>query len=70
MQTSTGYRMSSAEMALATDRSRVTAPEAVHGESPLGRIDAGNLELSRPSADAPYDLVFNGGVKLIYQPEE
>ena len=70
MQTSTGYRMSSAEMALATDRSRVTAPEAVHGESPLGRIDAGNMELSRPSADAPYDLVFNGGVKLIYQPEE
>lgn len=70
MQTSTGYRMHTEDMQLATDRSQVVAPGPVHAESPFGVIDAGAMELSRPSADAPYDLVFKGGVKLVYQPKE
>lgn len=70
MQTSTGYRLSTTQMILATDRSKITAPEAVQAEAPFGTITSGSMELSRPAADAPYDLVFNGGVKLVYQPEK
>lgn len=68
MQTSTGYRLQTAQIIMATDRSQITAPEAVQGAAPFGTIAAGAMELSRPAPDAPYDLVFNGGVKLIYQP--
>ncbi|MFT3690642.1 LPS export ABC transporter periplasmic protein LptC [Paenirhodobacter sp.] len=70
MQTSTGYRMHTPEMTLRTDRSRVTAPAKVRAEAPFGTIDAGAMELSRPSAETPYDLAFKDGVKLIYQPQE
>lgn len=70
MQTSTGYRMHTQDMTLATDRSRVTAPGAVRAEAPFGTIDAGAMELSRPSAETPYDLAFKDGVKLVYQPQE
>lgn len=70
MQTSSGYRLSTARLTMATDRSAITAPEPVQGEAPFGTLAAGAMELSRPEPDAPYDLVFNGGVKLIYQPQE
>lgn len=70
MQTSTGYRMHTQDMTLATDRSRVTAPGKVRAEAPFGTIDAGSMVLSRPSAETPYDLAFKDGVKLVYQPQE
>lgn len=70
MQTSTGYRMATAQMIMTTDRGRITAPQSVQAEAPFGTITAGSMELSRAAADAPYDLVFNGGVKLVYQPEK
>lgn len=70
VQTSTGYRMATARLELATDRSRLLAPGAVQAEAPFGTLAAGAMELGRAGPDAPYDLVFKDGVKLVYQPEQ
>ncbi len=70
MQTSTGYRLASEVIEIATDRSQMSAPGAVQAEAPFGTLAAGSMQLGRATSDAPYDLVFNGGVKLIYQPEK
>ena len=69
LQTSTGYRMKTAAIEMTTDRAKITAPGQVDGDSPFGTIASGSMELSRPAPDADYDLVFNGGVKLVYQPQ-
>lgn len=66
--TSAGYTISADEIVLATDRSRIEAPGPVLAEAPFGRLDAGGMDLRTEAAGAPYLLVFNGGVKLIYQP--
>lgn len=70
MQTSSGYRLSTGTITMAADRSSIVAPGAVQGEGPFGTIDAGAMKLGRAAPDAPYDLVFNGGVKLVYQPQQ
>lgn len=70
LQTTTGYRMASQMLELATDRSSLISPGAVQAELPFGPLEAGAMELSRPALNAPYDLVFNGGVRLIYYPEK
>ncbi|MFD2173122.1 hypothetical protein [Rhodobacter lacus] len=70
LQTSAGYRMATAKAEIATDRSRIVAPGAVHGEAPFGTIAAGQMEIGRTAPGAPYDLLFNGRVKLIYQPQQ
>jgi len=70
LQTSTGYRMKSQAIDMSTDRTRLVSPGPVDGEAPFGTIAAGSMVLSRPTPDADYDLVFNDGVKLIYQPQE
>lgn len=70
VQTSAGYRMATAKAQIATDRSHIVAPGAVHGEAPFGTIEAGRMELGRAEPGAAYDLLFNDRVKLIYQPQE
>lgn len=70
VQTSAGYRMATERLEIATDRSRLLAPGAVQAEAPFGTVAAGAMELGRAGPEAPYDLVFNGGVKLVYQPEQ
>lgn len=70
VQTSSGYRIATEQLEMATDRSRLTAPDKVQAEAPYGTITAGKLQIDRAEPAAPYDLVFNGGVKLIYQPKK
>ncbi|MBZ4023580.1 hypothetical protein CKO11_14050 [Rhodobacter sp. TJ_12] len=70
VQTSAGYRMATETVEMATDRATVVAPNAVRGEAPFGMIEAGGMQMGRPDPAAPYDLHFNGGVKLIYQPQK
>lgn len=69
MQTSQGYRMNSDYVEMATDQSWLTSPGPVQGEAPFGTLEAGSMEMVRDDK-GDHDLVFNGGVKLIYQPQE
>lgn len=70
LQTSTGYRIASERIELATDRSRLLSPGPVKAEAPFGTLSAGRMELHQPAPGAPHDLVFNDGVKLVYRPKE
>lgn len=49
------------------DRSHLSAPGAVVAETPQGRLEAGSFELTRANSRGQEVLVFNGGVKLLYQ---
>ncbi|SIS57759.1 hypothetical protein [Phaeovulum vinaykumarii] len=72
INTSDGYRLSSDRVEGRTDASWLKSPGPVSGTGPLGRINAGAMELS-PRPDDPegtHVLVFNGGVKLIYRPKD
>lgn len=70
MKTSTGYDLVTGSAVVQTDRSRVTMPGHVDGTGPAGTISADSGEMSRPAANAPYDLVFNGSVHLVYRPQQ
>ncbi|MBW6506470.1 MAG: hypothetical protein K0B00_06935 [Rhodobacteraceae bacterium] len=68
LRTSAGYAIESDEINLTIDRTRIEAPVSVVADAPFGQLSAGAMTLSTSGADAPYLLVFNAGVKLIYHP--
>jgi len=70
VQTSSGYRMLTDEVEMATDRSSLVAEKPVQAEAPFGDIKAGAMQIGRTDPNAPYDLLFQGRVKLIYQPRK
>lgn len=70
VQTSSGYRIATDRVDMATDRSSLTAPGTVRAEAPFGTIRAGQMQIDAPDSKAGSNLVFKGGVKLIYQPQK
>lgn len=67
--TSTGYKLTTSGIDAALDRTKVVSESAVTATGPLGRIDAGRMELRHGDAGIDgYVLIFNDGVKLVYQP--
>lgn len=70
LATSTGYRMATGQLDAATDRSRLTAPGPVEGSAPFGTLAAGAMQLTPDDTGVTHVLVFNGGVKLVYDPKE
>lgn len=69
LTTSTGYQVTTDSLTLGTDRSFAESPGPVSATAPMGQLTSGGMRLSRDSADAPYLLVFNKGVRLIYLPK-
>ena len=67
--TSSGYRLETAEMAARLDRTGLESRAPVTATGPAGDIRADRMVLSQ-DAQTPgaYVLVFNGGVRLVYQP--
>ncbi len=66
---SSGYRVTSDEMTASLGETDVQARSGVTAEGPGGRITAQSMRLM-PTGDGRegYLLVFNGTVKLVYQP--
>lgn len=46
-----------------------STPGPVEGTGPLGRLNAGKMELSAQFEGGPLYLLFKNGVKLVYEPE-
>jgi lipopolysaccharide export system protein LptC len=70
---STGYTLTSEKLNGLLDGSAAETDTDVVIEGPEIRIDAGSMKVklsSRKSAPKGYDVVFNGGVKLVYTPKE
>jgi lipopolysaccharide export system protein LptC len=69
-QASPGYDLTSDRLVGLLDSTLVQSPGAVAGRAPAGEISAGNMVMRTNSGDEPgYVLVFGGGVRLLYQPE-
>jgi len=68
LDTPTGYWLESAELRASLDRSQLVSPGPVTALGPQGRIAAGGFTLTRGTEPGQEVLVFNGGVKLLYQP--
>lgn len=74
--TSTGYRIVTDAMEAALDRTRLESRSKVKVESPSGPLVADGFTLTprdpgenpESGSQKPYLLVFQGGVKLVYQP--
>ncbi len=66
-----GYRVESDRITGALDRTWLHAPGPVAGEAPAGELQAGALRVTQdPDRPDSQRLVFSGGVRLLYQPEE
>jgi lipopolysaccharide export system protein LptC len=67
--TSSGYRLQTAEMAAKLDRTGLESRAPVVATGPAGDISADRMTLSQDArTPGAYVLVFNGSVRLVYQP--
>ncbi|MEM6886680.1 MAG: hypothetical protein AAF636_00935 [Pseudomonadota bacterium] len=66
--TSEGYVIRSERMIGKLSTLDLQSPETVTGVMPGGDLEAGSMTLTAPDRGAPAHLVFNDGVKLIYDP--
>ncbi|MEO0400802.1 MAG: LPS export ABC transporter periplasmic protein LptC [Pseudomonadota bacterium] len=68
--TSTGYKLTTDELATNFDTFMVESPGPVAGTGPLGKLNAGAMTLHKPSDGENAHLIFTNGVKLIYDPNK
>lgn len=64
---SDGYRLETETLAATLGDTDIVADSAVHATGPLGTLDAGSMRITQDEAGG-YVLVFNGGVRLVYDP--
>lgn len=70
LQATPGYQLTAARVIGQMDRTRIEATGPVAGQAPAGAITAGRLEISAIAGGAGGNrLVFDQGVRLIYQPD-
>lgn len=69
LATSTGYVVTTDQLLLGTDRSYMESPGPVQATAPMGTLTAGGLRMDRSADGTTHLLVFNRGVRLIYQPK-
>ena len=70
--TSTGYRIAAEGLSAGLREMALVSDGAVTAEGPPGRLEAGGMTLRRvaEAGGNTYLLVFNGGVRLVYRPQE
>jgi lipopolysaccharide export system protein LptC len=69
VETSSGYRLETAEVAAKLDRTGLESGAPVLATGPAGEIRADRMSLSQDNQTAgAYVLVFKGNVRLVYQP--
>lgn len=70
LRSSAGYVIQAPGFGLALDRTWLQSRGPVAVESPMGQLTAETMRLDRQDGTGPYLLVFNGGVRLIYDPQK
>lgn len=68
MVSSTGYRINTAQITALVSRLDVTATGQVEAIGPLGQLTAGNMRVFLPKDAENTQMLFSGGVKLVYTP--
>lgn len=67
LTTSTGYVVTTDGVNAALDRTDIVSDGRVDAEGPAGTLSAGRMRLTQ-SGSGGYVLVFNDGVRLVYEP--
>ena len=66
-----GYRLESERITGALDRTWLLSPGPISGAAPAGELQAGALRVSQdPREPRSQRLVFTGGVRLLYHPQD
>lgn len=69
LTTGSGYSLNTDGLTARLDRTGVEGKDPVKVISPMGQIEAQGFAVTQDAGDpSAYLLVFNGGVKLVYQP--
>lgn len=68
IESSQGYVMTTREMVSRFDEISAESLGPVQGEGPLGTLEAGRMRITSTGAEGSVQMVFSGGVKLVYQP--
>lgn len=66
--TSDDYRLETDRVAANLQATDLVTDGAVTGDSPMGHIEAGRMQVTRDPVNDTYLLVFKDGVKLVYEP--
>jgi lipopolysaccharide export system protein LptC len=69
IESSTGYQMETTGLIALFDKGTVESTGPLEVRSPFGALTAGHMIFSQATSDAGSEIVFNQGVRLIYQPE-
>lgn len=68
--TSAGYRIETEAIEAQLDQTGLRSDRAVTATGPAGRLTAGSMQLSAATEQpGSYVVVFNGGVRLLYDPK-
>lgn len=71
LETPDGYSVESAELIASLDAGEVVSPGPVDIASPFGPLTAGQMVLREVDGDPPsHEVVFTGGVRLVYLPRD
>lgn len=70
LRSSAGYVIEAQGFDLALDRTWLASRGQVAVQAPMGELTADAMRLDRQDGTGPYLLVFNGGVRLIYDPQK
>ena len=70
ISSSTGYQLSTPALLVSTDGTYIRGVGPVEGFSPMGKIQAGKIEIKRENANAPMQLWFSEKVMIDYEPKE
>jgi lipopolysaccharide export system protein LptC len=68
--TSQGYVITTDRLSAALDRTDLKSDGAIAATGPLGQLQAGEMVLSVTATPGSYVLLFQKGVKMVYQPPE
>jgi lipopolysaccharide export system protein LptC len=68
--TSQDYVINSQALIARISEVDLKSPRDVTATTPVGDLQAGAMHISTPQPDAPVQLVFTNGVKLLYQPKQ
>lgn len=66
---SSGYVLNSELLHLKMSRVEMTSPGQVAATTPVGDLEAGAMHLFTPEGSNGSQILFTGGVKLLYQPK-
>lgn len=70
IESSQGYVLRTEGLLSSLDRVKAESLGPVEGDGPVGRFEAGHLRIAPAGDDDAVQLMFSGGVKLVYQPPE